>query len=98
MRKRVKISYAPDRGYFVDLPSYSMVRGSLRPVIAGKTTVEGVLADTDPADPALAALTCEVDFPDDYADEKTGAISPARIREIYKDNPRWTDPAKPPDV
>lgn len=98
MRKRVKLKFDVERGWCVDLPTYTMISASLRPLIAGKTTPDGVARNANPADPALATLTVEVDCPDDYADPTTGAISPARIREIYSNHPRWRDPLKPPDV
>jgi hypothetical protein len=96
MRRRVKVIFR-DEAWRVDLPSYQMVPGSWLPVIPGVTFADGVLPGVDPDLPALAALTCMVDFPDDIANPQTGRPDHAKIRALYRGQPRW-DKAAPPDV
>jgi hypothetical protein len=98
MRRRVNITRTTTGIYTVDLPTFAMIPGTWRPVLPGKTTADGVLPTTDPADPALNALTVEVECPEDYADPETRKIDAARVREIYKGNPKWDRPGwTPPD-
>lgn len=98
MRKRVKLSYTAQTGWHVDLPTYQMIPGTCLPIIAGKTTPDGVLPTANPADPALNALTVQIECPDDYADPTTQKINPSQVRRKYKGNPKWDRPDWiPPD-
>jgi hypothetical protein len=98
MRRRAKITRDATGSWRVDLPTYVMVPGTWRPIIPAKTTADGVLPATDPADPALNALTVEIECPDDYVDPSTGKIDRDRIRAKYKGNPKWDRPDwTPPD-
>lgn len=75
-----------DQGVWrVVVPNYVMVSGTFLPVIPGKTHKDGVLPTTDPADPALAALTVEVEAPEDEVDE-TGKIILDVVAQRY---PTW---------
>jgi len=92
MRKRVKLRFSVELNWHVDLPTYTMVRGSLRPMIPNKTHADGVIVGVDPADPALSGLTVEVECPDDYADPTTGKIDRDRVQRKYRGNPKWDRP------
>lgn len=99
MRIRVKMKRNADGIWSVDLPTYSMVPGSFRPVIADLTTEDGVLAAADPADPRLRRASIEVDCPDEYFDEQTGQLDPQNLRRIHKGHPRWNKAnTEPPDI
>ena len=94
MRKRVKLIHTPGTGWHVDLPTYTMVRNSVLPVIAGLTSANGVLLSADAGDPRLATLTCEVDCPDQYIDPATGLITPDKVRRDHTGHPNWDRPDK----
>jgi hypothetical protein len=98
MRKRVKLKHSPERGWYVDLPASAMVAGAWLPIIPNKTTRDGVLPATDPADPALNALTCEVEIDDRYANAAGTGIDLDKLRALHRGHPRWSDSVNPPDV
>lgn len=89
MRRRVKLIYSAERGWHSDLPTYTMIPGSVLPVIPRVTTPDGVLAGVNPTDPRLATLTVDIDVPDALINQATGEIDIALIREVYRGNPLW---------
>lgn len=97
MRVRVKVKWDDD-SWRVDLPIYTMVPGTFRPLIPGLVHFDGAFPDADPADPRLRGLTCEVEVPDRLIDASTGRPDHARIRQLYRGHPRWDDERRPPDV
>jgi len=98
MRARVRLQHSADAGWHIDLPTYTMIPDSFLPLIPGKIHKNGVTATTNPADPALNAMTVEVECPDNYAHPVTGKIDNPRIRAIYNGNPKWDRPDYiPPD-
>jgi len=98
MLARVKLTHTVNRGWHVDVPTYSMIADSFLPIIPGKIDKNGPLATTNPADPALNAMTVQVECPDNYAHPITGKIDNPRIRAIYQGNPKWDRPDYiPPD-
>lgn len=89
MRVRVRVVYSERLGWHVALPTYTMVPHSWKPVIPNKSHQDGVLPQTDPADPALRDLTCEVEVPDSYVDPETGKLDEKSIRKLYKGHKLW---------
>jgi len=97
MRIRVKLKRSAEGLWFVDLPTFAMVPGSVEPVIDELTTPDGVLAVADQTDSRLQRLSCMVEVPDDYIDERTGKPSRVTLRLLHRGHPRWglgnsTDP------
>lgn len=84
MRRRVAVLFEAGRGWFVNLPTYSMVPHSFLPAIAGKVDVDGVLAGAALTDDELAQLSCEVDIPDSFIDEADGLISRKKLATMYE--------------
>lgn len=71
------------RSWAHGLPSGIPVPGSIRPNLLEKVEAGEVLPGVDPADPALRALTVEVEVPDADFDAATGAPKLAELRRRY---------------
>lgn len=67
------------------VPSFSEVKGSYQPIVAGKVNSNGVLAGVSLGDPALQGVTVLVDVPDDEVNPD-GSLNAARIRAKYPDH------------
>lgn len=78
----------PTRGWLVDLPTYTMVAGTVLPVVPGKTTADGILRGVAPDDAALANLSVIVEIPDDTP-MAGDQVDPAKMRRRYKEHPRF---------
>lgn len=93
---RVKVvgSGTREDPFRVDLPSYNMVPDSWQPIIAGRVDKNGVLAKDEKGKPIVltpaekAELSCMVVVPEEICDDK-GQPSKAKIRALYKGQPRW---------
>lgn len=99
MRKRTPLIFdAVLQTWHVDLPTYSIVAGSVLPIIPLKSDGNGVLNGVLPNDAALNALTCQVDIPDDTPLLPGGQIDAAAMQKRYKDHPRFGNPTWIPPV
>lgn len=99
MLKRFPLDYSPELGFYVDLPSYSMIAGTHAPVIVGLCHDDGVLPDADPSEVIAQGISVLVDIPDYTPLTKTGQINTKQLRQIYTGHPRFDHPDyRPPKV
>lgn len=85
MRKRVPLTAAMKRGYYVDLPTYVIVEGSFLPVTSGKISAEGVLAKAQVTDVLALKPSVLVDLPDEW-EVKDGQLVAGALRKRYKEH------------
>lgn len=103
-RIRVKLAWKGDV-WGVDLPTFTVVSRTFRPVTPALMDVDGPFA-LDPVTRAPIAVatiqalgpTVEVDVPDEDMDPVTGRPSAARIRARYAAHPRYGRANFVPDV
>lgn len=82
MRKTVMVSYDPARGYFVNLPTYTMIEKTFRPIVAGLIHAAGVYPDADSGLVMGLEPFVDVEIPDEYVDDN-GKISAEIIQKMY---------------
>lgn len=62
-------------------PTFTAVPGSFLPIVAGKSSADGVLVGAPVGDPALAGATYQVDVPDE--DVTGNALDAQKIKTRY---------------
>jgi len=97
MRKRLPLSHDADRSWHVDLPTYSMIPGTCLPITLGLIDKNGILALADTAAALALNPSVECDIPDDTPMTDPATIDAAKMRERYREHPRfkrpdWTPP------
>lgn len=92
MKIRLPIAHDPALGFFVDLPTYSMVPGTFAPVIPGVIEPDGVLAGVDPAEVLALGVSVECEVPDEDCDCEAGAPCPQRLAGRYLLKPGYQVP------
>ncbi len=88
VRMRVRVSFDPGRGYFVNLPVYSMIEGSWRPVTDKLLHKNGAVPGADPARVIDLSPTVEVEVPE-YHTDGAGRLDKKRIRTLYHGQEAW---------
>lgn len=96
MRLRVKIRWVED-AWSVDLPVYTIVPDSFRPLIPEIIHSNGVAFSVDPSDPRLSGISCEVEVPNNFMNS-TGKVSIAKVRGLYKGQSKWDRPGRILDI
>ena len=96
MRKRFLLSYLKVRGWFVDLPEYSMVNDSFEPVTPGLITADGVAVGADPDQVLALGASVLCDVPDSFPVSADGALDLRKLAVRYRSHERfgsleWSD-------
>jgi hypothetical protein len=84
---RVRVSY-DGAVIWVNLPEYSMVPGSFKPIVGKKIHADGIVPGTNPLDPTMETVTCEVLVPLRITDG-AGRLSKDKIRILYEGQEKW---------
>jgi hypothetical protein len=92
MRKRATLSWAPQTGWYVNLPHYAMIPDSFQPLIKDTIHANGVYPNVVPMDALVHNPTVLIDIPDDHVDPDTGQVDTERLRKIYAGTVKWDAP------
>ncbi len=97
MLKRSSITQLPNGAWGVDLPTYTMVPGSWRPVTPKLIHADGIFPNAEPAAVLAKHPTVEIEIPDNTPLDDDGQIHADKIRKMYAEHPRfgsrkWTPP------
>ncbi len=97
MRKRAPITTLINGAWGVDLPSYTMIPGSWRPVTPKLIYDDGIYPNAEPAAVLAQHPTVEIEIPDNTPLDDDGQIDADKIRKMYAEHPRfssrkWTPP------
>lgn len=98
MRSRVSMSYSPNQGWYVDLPTYIMIPGTVLPITPGMIDADGVIPSADPVAVRALGPTVMVHHPHEYTDPRDGRIRADKIRSMYSNHPDWGRRSRIPSI
>ena len=73
----------------VDLPQFSIISDSFKPIISDVVGKNGISRGVSPNSELASTITCEGRVPDRISDLSAGTLDIAKIRELYRGNPKW---------
>ncbi len=89
MLKRAPLVWSEAAGWHVDLPTCSMVRASLLPVVDGLTSPDGVLLAAKRAEVEVLGCTVLVQLPVNFPLRSDGQADARALRRMYGAHPRF---------
>ena len=89
MLKRFLLSWSEERGYYVDLPTYSVVQGTHAPTVEGLSHIDGIVPTAKPDDVLRKKVSVLVQITSEVRLDGSGQIVPEDIRARYKQHPYY---------
>lgn len=89
MLKRAPVAYSPQLGFYVNLPTYTMIPGTWRPITPGKIHKDGADPKAKPDEVLQLQASVLVELPDYTPLDETGQIDKVAICQMYNTHPYY---------